>query len=93
MEHCSATGFATHQESSIGLQLLYIAFGIGVLILSDDHGAAILPEIHGDVAIGGLGKQIILDGNVEIRIRLIGDDDTRHRRFLWRIGVMGSYTD
>jgi hypothetical protein len=67
---------ATHQKSPVGLQEVYIALGIGILELSNDNGTAVGPEVKGNVSVGRLREEILLNGNVEIGIGLGAEDET-----------------
>ena len=68
----ATAGLAAHEKAPIGLKGLDVDLAIGVLVLSDDDGAAVAPQIERD-GISRLDK-IILDGDIPIRLRLIRND-------------------
>ena len=79
MKDGTASRATTHQVAAILLQLRNIALGVWVLILPDDHCAAVLPQIHGDIAVGGLRQQVVFNRNIDIGVGLGGDNQFRHR--------------
>ena len=79
VEYGPTTGAATHEEATVILKEGDVALGIGILVLPDDHGATVCPEVEGEVAIGGLGKEILLNGNVEVRVGLGAQEKAGHK--------------
>ena len=70
----SASG-ATHDIAAVGDEAFDIAFAEGVLVLSDDYGAVVFPEVEGYVAVIGLFDEPVFDGDVNVRVGLVADDD------------------
>ena len=69
---------SAHQVAPIFLQLLHIAFGVWVLVLPYDDGTLILPQIERHPAIWGQRKEIVLNSDVEVRVKLGGYDYLGH---------------
>ena len=79
MEYGPTTGATTHEEATVILEEGDVALGVGILVLPDDYGATVCPEVEGEVAIGGLGKEILLNGNVEVRVGLGAQEKAWHK--------------
>ena len=82
MVHSTATRAPPHQVAAIGLQPLYIALGPGVLILPYHHCAAIAPQVHSHLSVRRLRQQVVLNGNIEVRVGLSADNYSWHNNRL-----------
>ena len=66
---------ATHQMTAFIEQQLDVAFRIGILVIADDDGLLVFPEVHRNGAFLLLVREILLHGAVEEGIVLVADDD------------------
>ena len=65
----AAAGLAAHEEATVGLKGLDVDLAVGVLVLSDDDGAAVTPKVQRHT-LGRFNKKIF-DGDVPIGFRLV----------------------
>lgn len=65
----AAAGLAAHEEATVGLKGLDVDLAVGVLVLSDDYGAAVTPKVQRHT-FGRFNKKIF-DGDVPIGFRLV----------------------
>ena len=72
MVYRTATCLATHQVAAVGFQGFDVHLAVGVLVLPNDNGATVFPQIKCDL-IGMLDK-VVLHCDVPIRLGLVGDN-------------------
>ena len=74
VDSAAASG-ATHKVATVGDEAFDIAFAEWVLVLSDDNGAVVFPEVEGYGAVIGLFDEPVFDGDVNVWVDLVADDD------------------
>ena len=75
----SAAGLAAHQVAAVGFQGFHIALAEGVLVLSNNHGTAVAPEVKHDTI--GMFNEVVLYGDIPIGVGLVGDDELEFHYF------------
>ena len=73
--HRSAAGTAPHEVAAVGLEGLDVALAKWILVLSDDDGATVAPQVERHGVGLGEREEVVLDGNVPIGICLVGYDE------------------
>ena len=70
----AATRSASHHIAPIGKQCFDIAFRERVLVLSDNHRATVLPQIHRHHISIPPRQEVILYSNIPVRVGLVADN-------------------
>ena len=66
-----------HEMTAFVKQQLDVALRIRVLIVADDDGLLVFPEIHRDDAFLLMIREVLLNGTVEEGIVLVADDESK----------------
>ena len=65
----AAPGYPARKVYAVALYGFDIALAPGVLVLADDHGVSILPQVERHLAFFGVHGQILFCREIDVRIR------------------------
>ena len=71
----TSTRATPHEVSAFVEEQLDIALRIRVLVVTDDNGLLVFPEVHCDNVLLLVVGEILLNGSIEEGIVLVADDD------------------